>query len=670
MTNVSVTLIDADNSSSLVNEANVTQIVIAGQTFTAADWTYSSGVFYMLVDTSTWSIGTSSHQVIVSTATVPSRTYYDGISSVTIQIRNHLLGVSVAPPTPTPWSWMTTISITVVDLDNGSLLINEANFTQISIGANVFTSADWSYAAGVFTVTLDTSSWSIGSAAYAVSVTTASAPSKAYADGTSSVTVTIRAHNIGISLSPPASTPWSWVTDISFTLIDLDNGSITVNEANITQVVIAGQVFTSAEWNFAASTFTCTVDTSDWAIGSASYAVSVTTSSVGYKYFSDASSSVPIQISSHGLAVQPIRPPATPYSDDTTVTINISDLSNGSLLVTEANITQIDIDGQIFTSASWTYSSGQITVVLDTDSWAVGSYSLTITVSTSGAGATKFYLDGSGSLTVDIRERYTEAYSPTPDPVPSGDILVFYAEFRDRDLGGSLVNASTLRLNGTIITEGVNFTWISEGYYEIYLATFGLSLGNNVVIVTMQRVNYEDASTTVRFRIRVTDTEAIASGYRFNVPLGTNAVFTVQFNDVDHSVGLVADSVVSNATLGWSSNHLGSGLYEITVITTDSTALNSFPIRFNFTAAGYEDAYIIVVIIVETHDSYLSLDEPQHRQHHRSCLVHWCWQWMGVIQCCKQCRTRYRPLHIDNSWFSVWRNLYNIIHCILQLDRC
>ncbi|MHA2424881.1 MAG: hypothetical protein ACXAEF_08840, partial [Candidatus Thorarchaeota archaeon] len=153
MTNVSVTLIDADNSSSLVNEANVTQIVIAGQTFTAADWTYSSGVFYMLVDTSTWSIGTSSHQVIVSTATVPSRTYYDGISSVTIQIRNHLLGVSVAPPTPTPWSWMTTISITVVDLDNGSLLINEANFTQISIGVNVFTSADWSYAAGVFTVT-------------------------------------------------------------------------------------------------------------------------------------------------------------------------------------------------------------------------------------------------------------------------------------------------------------------------------------------------------------------------------------------------------------------------------------------------------------------------------------------------------------------------------------
>ncbi|MFW9850211.1 MAG: hypothetical protein ACFFF4_13825, partial [Candidatus Thorarchaeota archaeon] len=270
MTNVSVTLVDADNSSLPVSEANVTSIVIAGQSFTSSDWTYLSGVFYVMVDTSSWQIGTTSRQVTVNTATVPSRTYYDGISSVTIQIRNHLLGVSVVPPASTPWSWMTTISITIQDLDNSSILINEANITQITIGAQIFTSVDWSYAAGVFTITLDTSSWSIGSAAYGVAVTTATAPSKAYADGSSSVTVTIRAHNIGISISPPASTPWGWVTDVSFTLIDLDNGSITINEANITQVVIAGQVFTSAEWSYAAGTFTCTVNTSNWAIGSAS----------------------------------------------------------------------------------------------------------------------------------------------------------------------------------------------------------------------------------------------------------------------------------------------------------------------------------------------------------------------------------------------------------------
>jgi hypothetical protein len=609
MTNVSVTLIDADNASLPVSEANVTQIVIAGQVFTSSDWMYSSGIFYILVDSSVWSIGTSSHQVTVTTTTSPTRTYYDGTSSVTIQVRNHLLGISVSPPSPTPWSWMTTISITLQDLDNGSIQINEANITQITIGAQSFTSSDWSYAAGVFTLTLDTSNWAIGSGAYQVSVTTASAPSKAYADGTSSVTVTIRAHNIGILISPPVATPWSWTTDVSFTLTDLDNGSLSINEANITQVVIAGQVFTSANWIYSAGTFTCIVDTSNWDIGSASYGVSITTSSAGYKYFNDGATSVPIQISRHGLAVQSIRPPATPYSDDTTVTINISDLSNGSIVVTEANITQIDIDGQVFTSATWTYSSGEITVVLDTDAWALGTYSLTVTVSTSGSGVSKFYLDSSGSLTVDIRERYTEAYSPTPDPVPSGDILVFYVEFRDRDLGGALVNASVLRLNGTIITEGVNFTWISEGYYEIYLSTSGLSLGDNTVTATLQRINYEDASTTVRFRIRVTDTEAIASGYRFNVPVGSNAVFTVQFNDVDHAIGILADTVVSNTTLGWSPSSLGGGLYQITVITTDATALDSYPIRFNFTKAGYEDAYVIIVISVETHDTYLSFDE-------------------------------------------------------------
>ncbi|MFW9954462.1 MAG: hypothetical protein ACFFD3_07910, partial [Candidatus Thorarchaeota archaeon] len=610
-TNVSVTLIDSDNSSIIVSEMNVTQIVIAGQVFTSAEWVADSGVFYVLVDSSSWPIGTSSRQVTVTTSVSPSRFYYNGISSVSVQIRAHLLGVSASPPTPTPWSWMTTVTITLQDLDNLSLTVSEANITQVQIGIQVFTASSWSYDTGVITILFDTRNWAIGSGSYQVSVTTTSAPVKAYSNGVSSVTVTIRAHNIGISLIPPASTPWSWNTDVSFTLIDLDNTSLSVNEANITQVAVAGQIFTASNWSYSSGTFTCIVDTSNWVIGSASYGISLTTSTAGFKYYGDSSATVLIRIVSHGLVVDAIRPPATPYSDDTTVSIRVIDLNNESLIVSENNITQIDIGGQIFTSASWSYSAGEFLVVLDTDTWPLGTYSLTVSVSSAGSGNTKFYAASTGRLTVDIRERYTEAYAPTPDPVPSGNNLVFNMEFRDRDASGILVNATWIYLNGTDLTEGVDFwiSWISEGYYQVSMVTTGLSLGDNIVLVTLTRNNYENATTTVRFRIRVTDTEAIASGYRFNVPVGSNAIFTVQFNDVDHSVGIAADTITSNTTLGWSYLNQGGGLYQITVVTTDATSLANYPIRFNFTKSGYEDAYVIIVISVVTHDSYLSFDE-------------------------------------------------------------
>ena len=152
---------------------------------------------------------------------------------------------------------MTTLSISIQDADNSTIIVNEANITQIVVDGVVFTSANWVYSSGVFTVVLDTSSWDIGTGVYDVSVTTSSTP-KLYNNGAATVTLQIRQHNLGISINPPASTPWSWMTDVSFTLIDLDNTSLSVGPTNITQVVIAGVVYTSSNW-------TC------WNDGSASY---------------------------------------------------------------------------------------------------------------------------------------------------------------------------------------------------------------------------------------------------------------------------------------------------------------------------------------------------------------------------------------------------------------
>ena len=610
MTNVSISLIDADNSTLGVPAANVTQITIGGRTYTSLNWVYSSGSFYVIVDSSTWSIGTSSLQVSVTTTSAPVKYYSNGISTLTIQIRAHHLSISVTRPDATPWSWKTSVEISISDLDNESITISEANITQILVAGQTFTSSDWTYDAGVFTVVVDTSLWTIGTGIYAVSVTTATAP-KLYADGAATVKIQIRSHLLSLTVTTPPGTAWSWMTNVSFSVLDVDNASLTISENNFTQISIAGQLFTPLNWTYSGGQFTCKLDTSTWVIGSAFYPVVVTTSSTVSKFYGDTSSTVPIQVVRHTLLVQITRPPATPWSDNTSVTVTIIDVNNASLIIAESNISQIVINGQVFTSAEWLYAAGAFTVNVSTEGWALGTHPCIVSALTAGAGATKYYSDGAGSVIIDIRERYTEAYAPTPDPVPSGDDLVFYAEFRDRDLGGALVNASTLQLNGTDLVEGVDFwvTWIGEGYYKITMDTAGLPLGQHIVLLTMQRTNYEDASTTVRYRIRVTDTAAIASGYRFNVPLATSAVFTIQFTDVDHNVGILADTLVSNTTLSWSEVYQGNGVFRIAVQTTDATTLGSYPIMFNFTKTGYEDAYAVIVITVETHNTYLSFDD-------------------------------------------------------------
>ncbi|MHA1934461.1 MAG: hypothetical protein ACW97A_04190, partial [Candidatus Thorarchaeota archaeon] len=610
MTDVGVTLSDLDNSSLPVTPGNVTQIEIDGQIFTSVDWVYSAGVFTVQVDTSAWTIGTGQYSVSVTTSAAP-KFYDDGDTTASIEIRAHYIGVSVSPPSAIPWSWTTDIQVTLTDLDNASLLINEANVTQITIDGNTFTFADWTYAAGTFSFVLDTSGWSIGSNIYTVSVSTAAAP-KTHFDGEGSVTIEIRQHLLGLLINPPASTPWSWTTNVVVTITDLDNSSLPVSQANISQIVISGVIFTSSNWSYSSSTFTCILDTSNWNIGSGTYDVDVITNAAPTKFYGDSSSSVLIRIVSHTTAVEVVRPAATPWSENTTVVIRIFDGSNASLIVQSSNVTQIQIGVQVFTSSDWVWDDGNFTVIVDADNWPIGSASYSVIVTTSGAGATKYFTDTSTSVVIEIRNRYSEAYSPSPDPVPFLDNLTVYVEFRDRDAFSALVDLTKIYLNGSDLTEGVDY-WvvrISEGYYQVSMITSSLSIGNHEVLLTCEQANYENATTTVRFRIRLTETEAVSSGYRFNVPLGTNITFTIEFNDIDHSQGIPGALLVNNGTFGWSYAYLGNGVYEVEIETLDSTAVAEYTIRFNFTKASFEDAYVIIIIDVETHSTFLSFDEP------------------------------------------------------------
>jgi len=84
----------------------------------------------------------------------------------------------------------------------------------------------------------------------------------------------------------------------------------------------------------------------------------------------------------------------------------------------------------------------------------------------------------------------------------------------------------------------------------------------------------------------------------------------MDFIDIDHNNGIVEALLVNNGTFGWSYNDLGGGVYEVEIEILDSTALGSYTLRFNLTKTSFEDAYVLIVITVKTHSTYLSFDEP------------------------------------------------------------
>jgi hypothetical protein len=612
---------DLDNASIIVPEGNLTSLVIGSETFTSSDWSYSVSAYAQLTvtfPTDDWSIGgpTPVSVDLSTSGSGPSKFYLDGSSSVSITVRSHLLLLTVSPPGEVPWGSDTIVLVVIRDLDDPSRIVPENNLTSLQIDTEFFTSATWTYSVGTYaqlTATLTTDSWAVGSYPTLAIVlsTTGAGPTKYFEGATSSVDVTIRAHNVASSFLPIQSTPWGQSTTLSIQLNDLDNGTNTVPESQISYVNVTNVIFTSANWTYVSGTISMILDTSQYAIGTWPKTIDVIFVG-GTKNYTDTSTSGAIIITSHTIGVEATRPAATPWSENTTITIRILDISDGSIIISSDNVTQININGQIFTT--WVYDNGNFTIELDTDSWAVGIFSsLVVQVTTSGSGVTKYFKDGSTTVTVEIRERYSEAYSPAPDPVPLQDDLIFFVTFRDRDSGGAQVDFTDIYLNDTDYTLGVDFTvtWISLGYYRITFDTTSLGVGEHILNVIGVEANYENATTVVRFTVRLIDTEAVASGYSFSIPLGADASFTITFTDVDHSLDILGATFVHNWTASVTITDVDSnGVYEIVLETLDSTPLGTYSVRFNISKANYEDAFVRITIKVKTHSTFLSLDDP------------------------------------------------------------
>ncbi|MFX1575984.1 MAG: hypothetical protein ACFFCF_02310 [Promethearchaeota archaeon] len=536
------------------------------------DQVFSSLIFTLI--TNTWSQGSYTLNVTVYPNMIPQQEYAITSYQVTITIRAHYVSVTVDPPAQTPWGYDTDLTITWRDVDTDSI-IAEINLDNVTV-TNCPVGGDQTFATLSFSLT--TNGWSVGSHLLTVYVY----GNADYRAGSGPVTVTIRGHQTQTVVTPPQQTPFGLDTAVIVSWLDLDQGSNPVPGANLLQIVVSNcpvggdQTFTS---------FTFTLDTDAWNVGT--YTLTVTTFSSSSSYLgSSSNTTVVIRIHYTGVTVQP--PDPTPWGFNTQITVLWSDLDLGSAVpggdLYEVVVSDCpDFIDQTFTSLTFT---------LDTTGWTISTgYTLNVTVyATTGPRA---YSDAWGSVTVVIRIHRVEVVVPTPPPTPWGfDIEDMTVTWKDLDTGTTIagvnldnITISDCPVGGDQTFTSLTFTLItstwSQGSYTLNVTVFPemspqlYRITNYLVTVTI-RAHYVSVTvdppaqtpwgydTDLAITWRDVDTDSIIAEVNLDNVTVTNCPV-----GGDQSFSSLSFTLTTN---GWS---VGSHLLTVWVYGTTDYVLNS-----------------------------------------------------------------------------------------------
>ncbi|MHA1997181.1 MAG: hypothetical protein ACTSU9_03625, partial [Promethearchaeota archaeon] len=222
---VSVQLLDVLTSQNLT-EANITSIqLVAGsvtEMFTSGNWSYSNGVVTMPLSTGSLPVGSYTVQIEV---TSDSTYYFNASSTLPIWILRHDVLASITPIAPVAYGDDSLLEISIVDLIT-STSVTEANISAIQLDINGtvtwYDASNWTYSSGIIGINLSTGSLSIDSYQLSAVVTL---DGTYFYNSTDSIPFNIRERMVDWIVYPQLGTPEGFTTNLTFSLIDLDDPS-------------------------------------------------------------------------------------------------------------------------------------------------------------------------------------------------------------------------------------------------------------------------------------------------------------------------------------------------------------------------------------------------------------------------------------------------------------
>ncbi|MHA1908435.1 MAG: hypothetical protein ACW98Y_14135, partial [Candidatus Thorarchaeota archaeon] len=301
------------------------------------------------------------------------------------------------------------------------------------------------------------------------------------------------------------------------------------------------------------------------------------------------------EIFTQTLADSP-NPGTVPIGDSATVVITFYDLDH-SMNVLGATITTTWAYG-------WSYEvlgDGRFNVTLQTT-----GISSTGQVSAQFSFNKTFYLTKTATVYLTIRLISTSGYSTAPDPaiVPVGDTVTFNVTHFDTD--------HQLNITDGGITSDWSYGWswvrTANGDFRITLNTATVTnLIKYTVTFTLSKADCADAIVSVRFEVRAIRT-GITTNPTSSVVAGNNVSVIVTYEDLDHSVGILGASILTNAPPGsYTWVEIGSGQYNVTYYLWDQPA-GTYSYDITALLSQHDPASIQIDLVLELVRTELTTD--------------------------------------------------------------
>ncbi|MFW9870938.1 MAG: hypothetical protein ACFFEL_15010, partial [Candidatus Thorarchaeota archaeon] len=561
----------------------------------------TDGTYDISIPTGALSLG--NHPYIFNATKAGSYVYMASVS-VTFTLRSHYTAVTVSGDLATPYGQDTPLTVFLLDLDTGtSVLIGDVdnfNFTS-SYGQQILSSLF------SFDMTLDTNSWSVGTVSVTLTVTMSNTDIGIPLPYT--FDVTIRAHRTSLSVTGVTTQPYGNQTPLTISLTDLDTGGTVPigSVSNIRLQYAPAPTFTDF------SSYSITLDTSNWGVGTWTVTVVVTMSGTIYS----APTNYQFTVTIRRMTTLMYHDPSTlnfPIGTDFQVYLRLNTSEQGPYFGDP-------VTGRL----AGEFSVPGYTIAIDTSEQAIGRYQLTIDQSAFSGGIyqiTVYFTSADNRfantfLVIQFEYREIVSYLTSPNypqvTTPYQLNVKILLNYTDADFGTGIDGATISSPDHPtwIGPPGTgNWTDIGGGLYEVWIDVSSLALGTHTIDLTADKSGFDAKTLQFRVVIRAAFTSIVPSVGSLDIPIGNSPFFYVDYTDIDRLVAI--DNLTSPFTQvisNWGNFSVvyepGTQRYKITFHTSDSDGTFQNQVKYFTFSKGvnYQAATFNITISIRTHNT-------------------------------------------------------------------
>ncbi|MGY5856045.1 MAG: hypothetical protein RTS72_05545 [Candidatus Thorarchaeota archaeon] len=395
----------------------------------------------------------------------------------------------------------------------------------------------------------------------------------------------VRAHYTAVAVSGDMTTPYGDDTPVTIQLLDLDTGtSIGIAEVNTITFSYTGGYADDTYGSFGPLALT----TANWNVGTETATLTILMSNV--RYLDPGPYVFTIEIEAHETSLTVTGVTTEPYGNQTSLTIILTDLEDGSP-VPIGSVSNIQLQ---YTHAPTFTNFGSYSIILDTSSWGVGTWTVTVVVTMSG---TIYNAPSDYPFEITIRSLTTEMYhgpSTLNFTIGSDFTLDLHLNVSEagqyygdpvtgRTAGEFSVPAYTISIDASQQTDGVysltiSNTYFTGGVYEI------------VVYFNSASDQYADTFLVIQFTYREIVSYLTSPNYpQVITPYQLDVEIILEYADADFGTGIEGATIDSPDHQAWIINTTDEtgGVYSVW-IDVSSLAQGTHFINLRADKSGYD----------------------------------------------------------------------------------